>query len=76
MASIQVLELRPVEDQIEDLSYDMTGSIRGGGVSEFFAVMAVCLDVFEGILEVGEVVDATAFFTACLVDVGLEALFS
>ena len=30
MASIQVLELRPVDGQIEDLSYDMTGSILGG----------------------------------------------
>ncbi len=30
MASIQILELRPVEDQVEDLSYDMTGSILGG----------------------------------------------
>ena len=30
MASIQILEIRPVEDQVEDLSYDMTDSIRGG----------------------------------------------
>ena len=32
MASIQVLELRPVEGQIEDLSYDMTDIIRGGTI--------------------------------------------
>ena len=30
MASIQVLELHPVEAQIEELSYDMTDSILGG----------------------------------------------
>ena len=32
MASIQVLELHPVEAQIEELSYDMTDSIRGGSL--------------------------------------------
>ena len=31
MASIQILELRPVDGQIEDLSYDKTGLIMGGG---------------------------------------------
>ena len=38
MASIQILELRPVEDQIEDLSVDITSSIHGGDgfVENFF----------------------------------------
>ena len=43
MASIQVLELRPVEGQIEDLSYDMTDIIRGGTVQGAYK----CL--FDGI---------------------------
>ncbi len=30
MASIQILEIRPVEYEVEELSYDMTGSIVGG----------------------------------------------
>ena len=34
MASIQIHELLPVEGQIEDLSYDMTASIRGVGIEE------------------------------------------
>ena len=29
MASIQVLELRPLEAQVEELSDNITGSIRG-----------------------------------------------
>ena len=36
MASIQILELRPVEAHIEDLSYDMTGSIVGGIEPTYF----------------------------------------
>ena len=31
MASIQVLELRPLEFEVEDLSYDVAGNISGGG---------------------------------------------
>ena len=34
MSSIQILEIPPVEAQIQDLSYDMTGSIVGGQVIE------------------------------------------
>ena len=30
MASIQFLELRPLEAQVEELSDNITGSIRGG----------------------------------------------
>ncbi len=36
MASIQIVELHPVENQIEDLSYDMTDIIRGGGIPEAY----------------------------------------
>ncbi len=36
MAGIQILELRPVEAPIEDLSYDMTSSIQGGQDGESF----------------------------------------
>ena len=35
MASIQILELRPVDGQIEDLSYDKTGLIMGGDDAGF-----------------------------------------
>ena len=31
MASIQVVEIRPLEYEIEDLSYDVAGNISGGG---------------------------------------------
>lgn len=48
MASIRVLELRPQEDLIEDLSYDMSGSIVGGTVSEIFTCLA---DFWEGIFD-------------------------
>ncbi|MDJ0576568.1 MAG: hypothetical protein QNJ65_15545 [Xenococcaceae cyanobacterium MO_234.B1] len=48
MASIQIVELHPVENQIEDLSYDMTDIIRGGGIPEAYK----CL--FKGIEEVFE----------------------
>ncbi len=32
MASIQILEIAPVEAQIEDLSDDITSSIHGGSI--------------------------------------------
>ena len=32
MASIQILELLPVEAQIDDLSYDTTNLIHGGSI--------------------------------------------
>ena len=35
MSTIQILELRPVEDKIEELSYDLTGNITGGGLTDF-----------------------------------------
>ena len=34
MASIQILEIPPVEAQIEDLSDDITSSIHGGNIFE------------------------------------------
>ena len=45
MASIQVLELRPVEAPIEDLSYDVTRNITGGFVA---FVETVVSDVQDG----------------------------
>ena len=46
MASIQILEICPVENQIQELSYDMTDSIRGGGVEEFVESMLNCVGQF------------------------------
>ncbi len=47
MASIQVLELRPVEDQVEDLSYDVAGNIAGGGVIEDVGLLIQQLLLFS-----------------------------
>lgn len=53
MASIQILELSPAETPMEDLSYDITGNIAGGGfvrdlVDQAFGlvrdVLAFCRD--------------------------------
>ena len=49
MASIQILELSPAETPMEDLSYDITGNIAGGGfirdlVSESFGLVRDVLD--------------------------------
>ena len=40
MASIQVLEIRPVEVPIEDLSYDEAGGIQGGRIIETLMFVA------------------------------------
>lgn len=45
MASIQVLELRPVEVPIEDLSYDEAGGIQGG--DRIQDTLNFILDFFE-----------------------------
>ena len=71
MASIQILELRSVEDQIEDLSYDMTGSILGGNITcirnfisdfreafesgNFFAIPEIVAEYFDCIEAAGVV---------------------
>ena len=49
MASIKVLELRSLDDQVEDLSYDMSGSIRGG--FDLGAWFDQFLDVQQELLE-------------------------
>lgn len=46
MASIQILEIPLVETQVEDLSYDLTDSIRGGGVEEFTQAILECVGNF------------------------------
>ena len=74
MASIQVLELSPVEAQIEELSYDMTDSIRGGGLQEFVVALDACLEAFGAILDAGDPVEASAFLVDCLIEVALPAL--
>ena len=74
MASIQVLELHPVEGEIEELSYDMTDSIRGGGLREFLAAIDACLEGFGKILDSGNPVEAADFLANCLVEFALETL--
>ncbi len=46
MASIQVLELCPIEDQIKDLSYDEAGGIQGGADRITEALMFI-VDFYE-----------------------------
>ncbi len=50
MASIQVLEIRPLEVQVEDLSDDMTGSILGGALD----CVAKYIDAFESAIREGD----------------------
>ena len=54
MASIQILELRPVECELEDLSYDITDIIRGGGLEEALTIAVECYrnlakGIFDGL---------------------------
>ncbi|MGK7936509.1 MAG: hypothetical protein AB4206_12040 [Xenococcaceae cyanobacterium] len=52
MASIQILEISPVEGQIEELSYDMTDIIRGGGIPEAYGCLFKGIEeVFQGLLK-------------------------
>lgn len=46
MASIQILEICPVEAQIEDLSDDLTDSIRGGSIKLFTEAILDCVGDF------------------------------
>ena len=71
MASIQVLELRPVEDQIKDLSYDMTDSIRGGASA---SAIIDCLATFWDALAAAESVDDVFTAQAALIEC-LEPFF-
>ena len=74
MASIQILELHPVEAQIEELSYDMTDIIRGGGFLDFLAALEGGLRVTELFLESGNPVEARLFAIQYFVEVALPAL--
>ena len=74
MASIQILELDPVEGQIEDLSYDMTDIIRGGGLLDFIAALEGGIRVTELFIESGNPVEARLFAIQYFVEVALPAL--
>ena len=65
MSTIQILELRPVEDKIEELSYDMTGSIRGGVFEAYLCV----IDLWKAIVSATsqeQVIQAQIDFVECL----------
>ncbi len=72
MASIQVLELRPVEDKVEELSYDMTGNIFGGQTGTEPTPQGDEILIFGAILRAGGV---EAFFRGLFDALGLEELF-
>ncbi len=64
MASIQVLEIRPVEVQVEELSDNITGSIRGGDEN---AAILDCVGLFLNALDAGgNPLQAVGDFLACL----------
>ena len=67
MASIQVLEIRPLEYEVEDLSYDMTDSIRGGVGFELIGLLECVGDLVDEVAEDGTVgVRPVAEFFRCL----------
>ncbi len=70
MAKIQILEIRPVETQVEDLSYDLTDSIRGGGVEEFTQAILICVGDYlqAGADEIFDPLGATGNFLRCIGD--------
>ncbi len=67
MASIQVLEIRPLEYEVEELSSDITDSIRGG-ISEGNAAIFDCLGRFFNQLEDPDITatEALGNFFDCL----------
>ena len=71
MASIQILEISPVEAQIEELSENTTGSVRGGfdlSEPEFWACLAdATYSFFSGATSLSE---SVALFMDCL---GIQA---
>ncbi len=46
MATIQILEIRPVEYEVEELSLDITSNIRGGVDVDDNAAILDCLGIF------------------------------
>ena len=70
MASIQILEIRPIEDQIEELSYDTTGSIWGGSrLTELYAcVIQLWIDLAAAESPT-DVYNAQIEFATCVDDV-------
>ena len=76
MASIQVLELRPVEAQIEELSYDMTDSIRGGDLFDAVKILVECYsDFIRDISDGRSDPDIFRDFARCYND-AVEALYA
>ncbi len=67
MASIQILEIRPVEYEVEELSYDMTGRIVGGvGFDLDPRLFLECVSTFLSDLNTLGPIDAAAKFLTCL----------
>ena len=67
MASIKVLELRPVEDQVKELSDNIISKIWGGvddlSESEFVYCYGLAI---QSLLQGGTLADAAAIFEECL----------
>ncbi len=67
MASIQVVEIRPLEYEIEDLSENLISSIWGG---DRLSAIARCLSTYYGALDnaesVGDVLRAQRGLIDCL----------
>ena len=73
MASIQILEISPVEYEVEELSYDITLNIRGGEgeltsplgcIGQFFIELA--LEIGNEVYDPGAILDITGRFLNCL----------
>ncbi len=74
MASIQILEISPVEAQLEELSYDISGNIRGGEgetfvsplgcIGEFFTALAAELQ--NEVYDPAAILKITGKFLQCL----------
>ena len=74
MASIQILEIRPLEAQVEELSDNIIGNIWGGDDSATLASPLPCISAFLDLLAEfstdgftrGEILGATAAFLECV----------
>ena len=75
MASIRVLELSPVEGQIEELSYDMTDSIRGGGIEEAYICIIEGVEELFGELSKGLSAEEALGLWIATVTCALKALY-
>ena len=71
MASIQILEIRPVEVEVEDLSIDVTGSIRGGNekIDQIYHCFAEFLTALTDANSITELNNAQENLINCLADI-------